>query len=238
MACLQKLELKPFEFQGHLANRRVTSFGLRYDYSRRTVEAASEFPPFLNELRAKAAEFAGCDVSEFRQAGVNEYRPGAGIGWHKDKELFGIVVGVSLLAPAMMRFRRAQGRGWARLAQTIAPRSMYVLSGEARTEWEHSIPPVDQLRYSLTFRTLASAVPSDACVITIVEVLAPLAPSHPTNLNSCAMRSDRSTSRGAYLPTSREINELRLWDTRPSSGNRGTRPISVLNFRLGSKHRF
>ena len=152
---LQKLELKPFEFQGHLANRRVLSFGLRYDYSRRTVEAASEFPPFLNELRAKAAEFAGCDVSEFRQAGVNEYRPGAGIGWHKDKALFGIVVGVSLLAPVTMRFRLAQGRGWARVAQIIAPRSMYVLSGEARTEWEHSIPPLEQLRYSITYRTLA-----------------------------------------------------------------------------------
>ncbi len=154
MDWLQKLQLKPFEFQGHLANRRVTSFGLRYDYSRRTVETASEFPPFLNELRAKAAEFAGRGVSEFRQAGVNEYRPGAGIGWHKDKALFGIVVGVSLLAPATMRFRRAQGRGWTRLAQTIAPRSMYVLSGEARTEWEHSIPPLDELRYSITFRTL------------------------------------------------------------------------------------
>ena len=155
VASLQKLDLKPFEFQGHLANRRVISFGLRYDYSRRTVEAASEFPPFLNELRAKAAEFAGRRVSEFRQAGVNEYPPGAGIGWHKDKAQFGIIVGVSLLAPATMRFRRAQGRGWARLAQTLAPRSMYVLSGEARTEWEHSIPPLDQLRYSLTFRTLA-----------------------------------------------------------------------------------
>jgi alkylated DNA repair dioxygenase AlkB len=155
VASLQELELKPFEFQGHLANRRVISFGLRYDYSRRTVEAGSEFPSFLNELRAQAAEFADRGVSEFRQAGVNEYRPGAGIGWHKDKAQFGIVVGVSLLAPATMRFRRAQGRGWARLAKTIAPRSMYVLSGEARTEWEHSIPPLDQLRYSITFRTLA-----------------------------------------------------------------------------------
>ena len=155
VASLQELELKPFEFQGHLANRRVISFGPRYDYSRRTVEAGSEFPPFLNELRAKAAEFADRGVGEFRQAGVNEYRQGAGIGWHKDKEQFGIVVGVSLLAPATMRFRRAHGRGWARLAQTIAPRSMYVLSGEARTEWEHSIPPLDKLRYSLTFRTLS-----------------------------------------------------------------------------------
>jgi alkylated DNA repair dioxygenase AlkB len=158
-ACLQELELKPFEFQGHLANRRVISFGLNYDYSRRRVEAGSEFPLFLNELRAKAAEFADRSVSEFRQAGVNEYRPGAGIGWHKDKAQFGIVVGVSLLAPATMRFRWARDRGWARLAKTIAPRSMYVLTGEARTEWEHSIPPLDHLRYSITFRTLADGAP-------------------------------------------------------------------------------
>jgi alkylated DNA repair dioxygenase AlkB len=155
VACLQTLDLKPFEFQGHLGNRRVISFGLRYDYSRRSVEAASELPPFLNQLRTQAAEFAGCNVNEFRQAGVNEYRPGAGIGWHKDKAQFGIIVGVSLLAPATIRFRRAQDRGWVRVSRTLAPRSMYVLSGEARTEWEHSIPPLDTLRYSLIFRTLS-----------------------------------------------------------------------------------
>jgi alkylated DNA repair dioxygenase AlkB len=158
VASLQKLHLKPFEFHGHLGNRRVISFGFRYDFSRRTVEAASEFPPFLNELRAKVAEFAGHGVNEFRQVGVNEYRPGAGIGWHKDKAQFGIIVGVSLLAPATMRFRRAQGNGWARVSQTIAPRSIYVLSGEARTEWEHSLPPLDKLRYSFTFRTLSDNV--------------------------------------------------------------------------------
>jgi hypothetical protein len=44
VASLEQLELKPFEFHGHLGNRRVASFGLRYDYVRRTVEAASEFP--------------------------------------------------------------------------------------------------------------------------------------------------------------------------------------------------
>jgi alkylated DNA repair dioxygenase AlkB len=155
VAALQKLDLKPFEFHGHVANRRVISFGLRYDYSRRTIEAASEFPSFLKELRVKAAEFAGGGVDEFRQAGVNEYGPGAGIGWHKDKAQFGIVVGVSLLAPATMRFRRTQGRGWARVSQTVAPRSIYLLSGKARTEWEHSIPPLDALRYSITFRTVS-----------------------------------------------------------------------------------
>ena len=158
VASLQKLDLKPFEFHGHFGNRRVISFGLLYDFSSRSVKAASEFPSFLNELRAKVAEFAGRSVNEFRQAGINEYRPGAGIGWHKDKAQFGIIVGVSLLAPATMRFRRAQGNGWARVSQTIAPRSIYVLSGEARTEWEHSLPPVDKLRYSLTFRTLSDNV--------------------------------------------------------------------------------
>jgi alkylated DNA repair dioxygenase AlkB len=159
VAALQELDLKAFEFQGHLANRRVISFGLRYDYSRRKVEPASEFPSFLNELRVKAAEFAGRSANEFRQAGVNEYGPGAGIGWHKDKAQFGIVVGVSLLAPATMRFRRAQRHGWDRVSQTVAPRSIYLLSGEARTEWEHSIPPLDELRYSVTFRTLSDDDP-------------------------------------------------------------------------------
>jgi alkylated DNA repair dioxygenase AlkB len=155
VAALQKLDLKPFEFHGHVANRRVISFGLRYDYSRRTVQAASEFPSFLNELRVNVAEFAGRGANEFRQAGVNEYGPGAGIGWHKDKAQFGIIVGISLQAPATMRFRRTQGRGWARVSQTIAPRSIYLLSGEARTEWEHSIPPLHELRYSITFRTVS-----------------------------------------------------------------------------------
>src|SRR3984885_14149372 len=160
---IRQLDLKPFEFHGHLGNRRVISFGLRYDYSRRSVEAASELPPFLNELRTQAAEFAGRNVNEFRQAGVNEYRPGAGIGWHKDKAQFGMIVGVSLLAPATMRFRRAQDRGWARVSRILAPRSMYVLSGEARTEWEHSIPPLNTLRYSITFRTL----PKDAWLVNV-----------------------------------------------------------------------
>ena len=155
LASLQQLELKPFEFHGYLANRRVLSFGLHYDYSHRTVEAASAFPPFLNQLCARVADIAGRSIDEFRQAGVNEYQPGAGIGWHKDKAEFGMVVGVSLHAPATMRFRRAHGRSWVRASRILAPRSLYVLSGEARTEWEHSIPPVDKLRYSLTFRTLA-----------------------------------------------------------------------------------
>jgi alkylated DNA repair dioxygenase AlkB len=157
VASLGELNLKPFEFHGHVGNRRVGSFGLKYDYGRRAVEPASAMPAFLDDLLIRVAEFAGYEPDEFQQVGVNEYRAGAGIGWHKDKPQFGIVVGVSLLAPATMRFRRVNGARWDRISHTVMPRSIYTLSGEARTEWEHSIPPLAELRYSVTFRTLAVA---------------------------------------------------------------------------------
>src|SRR5258708_32017822 len=96
---LATLELKPFEFHGHLGNRRVTSFGLRYDYARHAVKVTDGFPAFVADLRNKVAKFAGRTVDGFQEGGVNEYPPGARIGWHKDKPQFGVTVGVSLLAP-------------------------------------------------------------------------------------------------------------------------------------------
>jgi alkylated DNA repair dioxygenase AlkB len=155
VASLSTLELKPFEFHGYLGNRRVASFGLRYDYARRKVEAADGFPSFVAELRDRVAKFSGWHVEDFQQGGVNEYHPGAGIGWHKDKPQFGVIVGVSLLSSATMRFRLPTDTGWIRRSQPVKPRSIYILEGDSRTRWEHSIPPVDSLRYSLTFRTLA-----------------------------------------------------------------------------------
>lgn len=155
VTAIEKLDLKPFEFHGYLGNRRVASFGFKYDFSRRAVQRADDIPHFLNELLGRVAEFAGSEQDTFRQAGINEYRAGAGIGWHKDKPEFGIIVGVSLLAPATMRFRREDEGNWLRISHTLEPRSIYILSGEARTEWEHSIPPLDALRYSITFRTFS-----------------------------------------------------------------------------------
>lgn len=154
-ASLARLDLRPFEFHGHIGNRRVANFGLQYDYDRQTVESAQEMPIFLVDLFTRAARFGGCEPGLIRQVGVNEYRPGAGIGWHVDKPQFGIVIGVSLLAPGIMRFRRPQQAGWQRFTKSIAPRSIYLLSGEIRREWQHSIPPADELRYSINFRTLA-----------------------------------------------------------------------------------
>lgn len=84
---------------------------------------------------------------------VTEYGPGAGIGWHRDKAVFGEVVGVSLLSPCALRLRRKVGeRKWERANVKAEPRSVYLLSGPAHTEWEHSIRPVDSVRYSVTFR--------------------------------------------------------------------------------------
>jgi alkylated DNA repair dioxygenase AlkB len=157
VASLGELNLKPFEFHGHLGNRRVLSFGLKYDYSRRAVEPGGAMPAFLYDLLLRVSEFAGYQPDAFQQVGVSEYRAGAGIGWHKDKPQFGIVVGVSFLAAATMRFRQADGSRWNRISHTVKPRSVYLLSGEARTEWEHSIPPQTDLRYSVTFRTLSEA---------------------------------------------------------------------------------
>ncbi|RUX21651.1 alpha-ketoglutarate-dependent dioxygenase AlkB [Mesorhizobium sp. M2A.F.Ca.ET.042.01.1.1] len=148
------LPFKPFDFHGHLANRQVVGFGLRYDYERRQVLEAPPIPDFLLPLRAKVAEFAGVAASEFAQVLINEYRPGAGIGWHRDKPHFELVAGVSLLAPCSFRLRRKSGAAWDRETIDVEPRSVYLMAGPSRNEWEHSIPPVAQHRYSVTFRTM------------------------------------------------------------------------------------
>jgi alkylated DNA repair dioxygenase AlkB len=153
---LASLPFKPFDFHGYLANRQVVSFGSRYDYDRRAVVEAPPFPPFLLALRSKVAVLFDRPEDAFRQVLINEYRPGAGIGWHRDKAQFDEVVGVSLLAPCSLRFRRKAGASWERAALTVEPRSAYLLSGQARTLWEHSIPALDQLRYSITLRTLGA----------------------------------------------------------------------------------
>ena len=152
---LDRMALQPFEFQGRLANRQVASFGFRYDYGRRSLLEAPPIPDWLAGLRDRAAAFAGLAPEAFVHALVNAYPPGAGIGWHVDKHHFGVVVGVSLLAPCMLRFRRRRSALWERRSVVVEPRSAYLLAGEARAEWQHSISPMDQRRYSITFRSLA-----------------------------------------------------------------------------------
>jgi alkylated DNA repair dioxygenase AlkB len=138
----------------------VVSFGYRYDYDRRAVVEASPFPSFLVSLRNKVAAIFDRPAEAFGQVLINEYRPGAGIGWHRDKAQFDEVVGVSLLAPCVLRFRRRARETWDGVSLAVEPCSAYLLSGAARTVWEHSIPALDQLRYSITLRTLVAKAPS------------------------------------------------------------------------------
>lgn len=151
------LPFKPFEFHGHLGLRQVVSFGWRYDYDRRKVREAGELPDFLGPLRDKAAAFAGLEPQALAQALVTDYAPGAPIGWHRDKPQFDKVIGVSLLSACPLRFRRRKGSGWERITVMVEPRSVYLLDGPARWEWEHSIAPVPARRYSITFRSLRPA---------------------------------------------------------------------------------
>lgn len=151
---LQSLPFAPFDFHGHLANRRVIGFGFHYDYDNRRLVEAADIPDFLLGLRQKVALFADRPAEAFAQVLINEYRPGAGIGWHRDKPHFEDVAGVSLLAPCSFRLRRKNGAKWDRKTIIVEPRSVYLMTGAARNEWEHSIPPVSAHRYSITLRTL------------------------------------------------------------------------------------
>jgi alkylated DNA repair dioxygenase AlkB len=156
---LEELPFQAFDFHGHLANRRVVGFGLRYDYDRREVVEAAPIPDFLMPLRAKVAAFAHRPAEAFAHVLINEYRPSAGIGWHRDKPHFEDVAGVSLLAPCSFRLRRKSGDKWERRTVVVEPRSAYLMAGPSRTEWEHSIPPLAEHRYSITLRTLRSQNP-------------------------------------------------------------------------------
>ena len=116
---------------------------------------APPVPSFLEPLRLKIGEAFDRPAGTFEQVLINEYRPGAGIGWHRDKPQFAEVVGVSLLAPCNFRLRRKSGKSWDRFSLTVESRSAYLMTGPSRTVWEHSIPPLDRHRYSITFRTFA-----------------------------------------------------------------------------------
>ncbi len=156
VAEIATLPFKAFEFRGFEGKRRTVSYGWRYDFNHQKLQQADPIPPFLVPIRTLGERFAGLPPGKLEQVTVIEYSPGSAIGWHKDRPMFGDVVGISLLSPTRFRFRRKTGRIWQRAALVVEPNSIYLLHGPARDEWEHSIPPVDTLRYSITMRTFRS----------------------------------------------------------------------------------
>jgi alkylated DNA repair dioxygenase AlkB len=153
------LPFKEFEFHGFLGKRRVVSFGFRYDFNGGGLTQAEPMPRVLLPARERAAAFAGLAPERLQHVLTTEYQPGAAIGWHRDRANFGDVIGISLLSPCTFRMRRRRGSGWERAAMRLDRRSVYLMRGPSRDEWEHSIPAVDELRYSITFRTMRSQGP-------------------------------------------------------------------------------
>lgn len=154
---IEDLPLREVEFHGYIAKRRVISYGWQYDFTKGTLRKTEDIPPFLLPLRELTAGFAGISADELQQVFVTEYDAGVGIGWHRDKAVFGDVIGISLLSSCHFRMRRKIGTAWERASITADARSIYLLRGPSRTEWEHSIPAVESRRYSITFRNFREA---------------------------------------------------------------------------------
>ena len=157
---IARVEFAEFEMRGVVARRRVAFFGRSYDSGN---IATPPLPAFLMPLRAKVAEWAHVEPPAFEMALINEYPPRAPIGWHRDAPQYDIVAGVSLLSSCRMKFRpyispgaraTSQGRRTATHEITLERRSAYIMTGDARNAFEHHIPAVNTLRYSITFRTV------------------------------------------------------------------------------------
>jgi alkylated DNA repair protein (DNA oxidative demethylase) len=155
IACIHATALSPFRFHGWFGKRLTASNAWRYDFDSGSFGLADPIPNWLLPLRDRAGVFARIAPNDLVQALVSRHDPGAGIGWHHDRPVFEHVLGVSLEAPATMRFRRRRPGGFDRVSALLAPRLIYHLAGEARHEWEHSIAEMEVTRWSITFRSLS-----------------------------------------------------------------------------------
>lgn len=153
-ARLDGTPLAPFQFGQWEGKRLTASYGSAYDFARGQVAEAPPMPDWLVALRALLGPLVGVPAEDFVQALLIRYDPGAGIGWHRDRPQYGEVIGLSLTAPATLRLRRRTPAGFERRTVALPPRSLYLLSGEVRDEWEHSIAPMAVTRRSITFRTM------------------------------------------------------------------------------------
>ena len=149
-------DLEPFQFHGWLGKRMVRSFGFKYDFARSRLDRVDAIPEALLPLLSRAAALFGMDPAEITQAQFLRYDQGAGIGWHKDRDLFDEVLGISLNTSTRLRFRQRLANGFRRQELFAEPRSIYRMRGEVRHEWEHSVPALETTRRAIIFRTLSA----------------------------------------------------------------------------------
>jgi alkylated DNA repair dioxygenase AlkB len=157
---IEKLDLTPFQYYQFTGKRRTVSFGWAYEFGKKDINPAPEIPTFLHSVRARAGALFDIEPSSLAHASIIEYSPGAPIGWHRDIPHFGLVTGISLGAACRMRFRKHEharsntSKRGEILSMELQPRSIYLMSGPSRESWQHSIPPVKELRYAIMLRTV------------------------------------------------------------------------------------
>jgi alkylated DNA repair dioxygenase AlkB len=159
LLAFEDLGFKEFEFHEWKAKRRSVDFGWDYSFDDASISRAPDIPEFLLRTRERLAQCVEISAHEFEEVSILEYPAGSGIGWHRDVLAFDVVVGISLLSPATLRLRPWKSKKRSRkdiIAVTLPPRSLYLLSGSARYDWQHSVPPVGSLRYVITMRTFAA----------------------------------------------------------------------------------
>jgi len=151
---IQRLEFSTLTMHGVTARRRVIHYGWLYGYESFQITPGPDIPKFMRPLQARVAEFADLAPEELAEALLTEYSPGATIGWHRDAPSFGVVLAVSLAGSCRLRLQKGKGEERETAELVVEPRSLYMLAGPVRNQWQHSIPPTKELRYSITFRTL------------------------------------------------------------------------------------
>jgi len=162
LEAIAALPLHEAHYKGWRARRRVASYGSSYDFDANALQRGGPLPVAFGALRERLADWIGVASASFTNALIAEYRPGTPLGWHRDVPDFERVVGVSLASACRMRFRPyppRSPRASEVLTLELAPRSAYLLQGDARWRWQHSIAPTPALRYSITLRTPAERRP-------------------------------------------------------------------------------
>jgi alkylated DNA repair dioxygenase AlkB len=154
---ISKIELHAFQFQGYEAKRRVASFGYDWSFERQALLKGKAIPATFDPLITKVAGYLSLNKEDFAELLVTEYPVGSVINWHRDAPPFDLIAGISLQSDCTFKLRpydkTKQGRT-STLSLPVLRRSLYVMQGPARTEWQHSIAAVKQIRYSITLRTL------------------------------------------------------------------------------------
>lgn len=160
LALLSGVDLHALIFQGFEAKRKVESFGYDYNFDNRRISKGEPIPSSFDFLVEKVANFVSVPSASLAEMLLTEYPEGSVINWHRDAPPFEIIFGVSLLSDCNFRLRpydKNKRNSNAILSLQVKRRSLYIINGEARSQWEHSISPVKAKRYSITFRTLKTS---------------------------------------------------------------------------------